>query len=105
MEIGYAFRALSIDVISEYAFGECYDLLGKEDLGRGFFEMVMKRGKAIGWFEMWPGLLRVVGWLPRGLVGMLSEGIKWTFRMEDVSTLVPFILPDFQFKNTDAVLR
>jgi hypothetical protein len=79
----HAFRAVSIDVITDYAFGDCYDLLGREDGGKSFFEMIQKRGAAIWWFVQWPAIRDFVMGLPRWVVG-LSPPIAWTFKLVEV---------------------
>lgn len=40
VDLHHTFRAISVDVITEYAFGSCYNLMDKEDLGAEFFAMV-----------------------------------------------------------------
>lgn len=38
VDLHHAFRAEAVDVISEYAFDNCYNLLDAEDFGAGFFQ-------------------------------------------------------------------
>lgn len=40
VDLHHTFRSISVDVITEYAFGACYNLMEKEDLGAEFFAMV-----------------------------------------------------------------
>ena len=47
VDIYYVFRVISVDVITDYAFGESYHLLDTIDLGYGFFEMVNGIGPTI----------------------------------------------------------
>jgi hypothetical protein len=44
VDLHHAFRAISVDVISDYAFGESYELLAREDLGREFWDLVTEVG-------------------------------------------------------------
>lgn len=37
VDLHHAFRALAVDIISEYAFDNCYNLLDKTDFGAPFF--------------------------------------------------------------------
>lgn len=39
VDLHHAFRAVSVDVISDYAFDQCYNFLDRDDLGATFFEM------------------------------------------------------------------
>lgn len=38
VDLHHAFRAVSVDVISDFAFDRCYNFLDKEDIGATFFE-------------------------------------------------------------------
>ncbi len=40
VDLHFGFRAVSVDVISDYAFGDCYNLLERADFGKYFFDMV-----------------------------------------------------------------
>src|SRR2546421_11656539 len=40
VDLHHSFRSISVDVITDYAFGESYDLMDKKDLGAEFFAMV-----------------------------------------------------------------
>jgi cytochrome P450 len=44
VDLHHAFRAISIDVVTGYAFGESYNLLDKDDIGLEFFAMVQGVG-------------------------------------------------------------
>lgn len=39
VDLHHAFRAVSVDVVSGFAFDRCYDFLDKDDIGAKFFEM------------------------------------------------------------------
>lgn len=38
VDLHHAFRAVSVDVISDFAFDRCYDFLDQQDIGAKFFE-------------------------------------------------------------------
>lgn len=38
VDLHHAFRSVSVDVISDFAFDRCYDFLDKGDIGATFFE-------------------------------------------------------------------
>jgi hypothetical protein len=40
VDLHFGFRAVGVDVITDYAFGDCYNLLEKDDFGKYFFDMV-----------------------------------------------------------------
>jgi hypothetical protein len=39
VDLHFGFRAASVDVITDYAFGDCYNLLEEEDFGKYFFDV------------------------------------------------------------------
>lgn len=51
-----AFRAVSVDVISDFAFDNCYNFLDKDDIGATFFEMARGIGPALWIFQQFPSL-------------------------------------------------
>ncbi|KAJ9659114.1 hypothetical protein H2201_007516 [Coniosporium apollinis] len=94
VDLHHAFRALSVDVISDYAFNKSYDLLDSPDLGAHFFAMARGVGPAMYVFQQFPSLqrlaMKIPPWLapmlsrPLGyVVGMQMEGVK---QIEDVRT-------------------
>lgn len=40
VDLHFGFRAVSVDIITDYAFGDCYNFLEREDFGKYFFDMV-----------------------------------------------------------------
>ena len=50
----HGFRAISVDVITDYGFNKCYDLLDKSDLGLNSFAMVQGIGPAMWIFQLIP---------------------------------------------------
>jgi hypothetical protein len=56
VDLHTAFRAVSVDVASEFAFGGCYDFLDKDDTGAYFFEMARGIGPALYVFQQFPSL-------------------------------------------------
>jgi len=47
VDLHHGFRAISVDVITDYGFNKCYDLLDEPDLGLNFFAMVQGIGPAM----------------------------------------------------------
>ncbi|OCK89514.1 benzoate 4-monooxygenase cytochrome P450 [Cenococcum geophilum 1.58] len=87
VDLHHAFRSVSVDVITDYAFDKSFDLLDSPDLGSKFFTMVRGVGPAM-WilqqFEILQDLaLKIPLWLapilsePLGhVVGLQMEGVK-----------------------------
>jgi len=67
VDLHYAFRAVSVDVITDYAFGESYKLLDAPDFGKEFFDIIRGFGPATLFFQTFPiaryVALRVPSWL------------------------------------------
>jgi hypothetical protein len=84
LDLHHAFRAISVDVITKYAFAQCYDLLDKEDIGRHFFEMVQAIGPSLWIFQQWPGLQRVALSMPPALTKALSKPIGQVLTIQEV---------------------
>lgn len=84
LDLHHAFRAISVDVITEYAFAQCYDLLDREDIGRHFFEMIQGIGPSFWIFQQWPGLQRVALSMPPALTKALSKPIGQVLTIQEV---------------------
>ncbi|KLJ05946.1 hypothetical protein EMPG_10624 [Blastomyces silverae] len=70
------FRAVSVDVITDYAFDNCYNLLEQADFGVPFFSMIRDSGTAFWFFQQFP-LLKVFAfampfWLAKLVSGSLT---------------------------------
>jgi len=67
LDLHYAFRAVSVDVITDYAFDESYKLLDAPDFGKEFFDVIRGFGPATLFFQTFPIVryvaLRVPRWL------------------------------------------
>ncbi|KAE8440479.1 hypothetical protein EG329_007445, partial [Mollisiaceae sp. DMI_Dod_QoI] len=81
LDLHHAFRAVSIDVITDYAFADCYNLLERDDIGKEFFEMIQRRGPAIWVFQQWPGLRALAMSMPKWLASAMSPPIAHTLKL------------------------
>ena len=68
VDLHYGFRAVSVDVITEYAFNDCYNLLDRDDFGYPFFAMVKGTIGAFWIFMQWPLVQYIALNLPNWLV-------------------------------------
>jgi len=71
----HTFRSISVDVITEYDFGQCYNLMDRPDLGKSFFEMVQGVGLTIWIFQQWPGLQKFALSLSPAVSSFLSPPV------------------------------
>jgi hypothetical protein len=84
VDLHHAFRAVSIDVITDYGFNKCYNLLDSPDLGRNFFLMVRGIGPALWIFQQWPEL-SVAKKLPPWMLKKMSPPLAQVLNLQEVS--------------------
>lgn len=51
VDLHHGFRALSVDIITDYAFNQCYGLLDSPDLGKHFFHIIERLGPMMWVFQ------------------------------------------------------
>lgn len=82
VDLHHAFRAVSVDVISDFAFNKSYNFLEKEDLGAYFFRMVRGVGPAMWVFQQLPNLQAAALKMPPWLAPYLSEPLGYVTSMQ-----------------------
>jgi cytochrome P450 len=82
VDLHHAFRAVSVDVASEFSFGRCYDFLDKDDTGADFFEMARGIGPALYVFQQFPSLQRLALKIPPWLAPLLSRPLGYVTSMQ-----------------------
>jgi cytochrome P450 len=78
-----AFRAVSVDVASDYAFGQSYELLNSPDLGATFFRLTRGLGPSIWMFQQFPALL-VANRLPSWIVENINDSLAQIVKLKEV---------------------
>jgi cytochrome P450 len=84
VDLHHAFRSISVDIISDYAFGESYELLARDDLGREFFEMVVGIGPTWWFFQQWPAMQTLALSLPTAVAKAMSKPLKQVLTLLEV---------------------
>lgn len=82
VDLHHAFRAVSVDVISDFAFDGCYDFLDQDDIGATFFEMSRGIGPALWVFQQFPSLQSVALTTPPWLASFLSKPLGYITSMQ-----------------------
>jgi len=82
VDLHHAFRAVSVDVISDFAFDSCYDFLDKDDMGATFFEMARGIGPALWAFQQFPSLQSLALSMPPWLAPYLSKPLGYVTAMQ-----------------------
>jgi len=68
----FAFRAISIDAITDYAYDDCYHLVEKDDLGEPFFRMIWHIISLVYIYMQFPLLQKLLFSLPKWAVPSAS---------------------------------
>ncbi|EME41071.1 hypothetical protein DOTSEDRAFT_178435 [Dothistroma septosporum NZE10] len=82
VDLHHAFRAVSLDVISDFAFDRCYNFLDKEDTGAQFFEMARGIGPALWGFQQFPSLQRLALKTPPWMAPYLSKPLGYVTNLQ-----------------------
>lgn len=83
VDLHHAFRAVSVDVITDYAFGKSYDLLDSPDLGAHFFKLTRGLGPSIWTFQQFPWLL-VLNNLPPWVLEKMNDSLAEVVNLQAV---------------------
>lgn len=84
VDLHHAFRSISVDVISDYAFGESYELLARDDPGREFFDLVAGIGLTWWFFQQWPAMQSLALSLPPAIAKAMSKPLKHVLTLLEV---------------------
>ena len=82
-DLHHGFRAVSVDVISSFAFDKSLDLLDEKDLGARWQSLITAVGPAVWVFQLIPGLQELSLALPQSLVARFSKPVRTIFQLRD----------------------
>ena len=82
-DLHHGFRAVSVDVISSFAFDKSLDLLDEKDLGARWQSLITAVGPAVWVFQLIPGLQELSSALPQPLVARFSKPLRAIFQLRD----------------------
>ncbi|EAW08477.1 cytochrome P450 [Aspergillus clavatus NRRL 1] len=87
IDLHYAYRAISIDVITDYAFNNCFNSLDKEDFGAEFFTVIRDTVPALWFFQQFSFLhdfaLNMPLWAARLCNQMLAKLMCYRADLKD----------------------
>ena len=84
VELGLAYMALTLDVISHYAFGEPYGLIEKPGFSPLWKDVVRNTMESFALVRMLPWVLVLLKALPRSMVALIDEGMAFYLGLERV---------------------
>ncbi|KAL8663690.1 MAG: hypothetical protein Q9202_003636 [Teloschistes flavicans] len=85
LDVHHGLRAVSIDVITDYAFGESYGLLDQPDLGLEFSTLVHRLGPAAWVFRQWPWLSPIVMAIPKSVIYFINKPMGFVRELQIVT--------------------
>ena len=84
VDLHHAFRSISVDVISDYAFGTSYELLSRDDLGKEFFELTGGIGPTWWVFQQWPAIQTFALFLPSSVAKKMNKPLSHILTLLEV---------------------
>jgi cytochrome P450 len=85
MDLHHGFRAVSVDVITDYALNKSYNLLESPDLGEEFANMWDGLGPTMWMFQQWPPVMTLANSMPEWMASAMSGPLKSMFQLQAVS--------------------
>ncbi|KAL5003669.1 cytochrome P450 [Aspergillus recurvatus] len=83
VNLGIALTAFAADVITEYCFGQSLGLVGKDDFGKEWIEMVNAPSELGHLVKQCPWILVVCRWAPRVFVRALVPGVALLYQIQE----------------------
>lgn len=87
VDLHNGFRAISVDVITDYAFDDCWNQLDRDDLGAWYSAMVRESSETFKLLHQFPWIMPMMNALPEWLARRLSSGVGSVFDCIKVSEL------------------
>ncbi|KAF7172649.1 hypothetical protein CNMCM5623_004799 [Aspergillus felis] len=75
IDLHYGFRAVSLDVLADYAFDDCYNCLDKEDFGVEISKMLRDIGPMVWLFQEFPSVRDLAIQTPFWLAKLVSKSL------------------------------
>jgi hypothetical protein len=85
MDLHHGFRAVSVDVITDYAFDNCYNLLDSAGLGIEFFDLIRGMVPAFWIFQQFPFTQKLSTMLPPWLLVKMSPEMALLVQLQLVN--------------------
>jgi cytochrome P450 len=88
LDLHHGFRAVSVDVITDYALNKSYNLLDSPDLGEDFANMWDGLGPTMWIFQQWPPMMTLANSMPEWMASATSSALKSMFQIQAVGDAV-----------------
>jgi hypothetical protein len=84
IDLYHGFRAISIDIMTEYALAECLNTLDHPDPGGNFFAIFRKLGPSLWLGQQWPTIHRFLLSLLLVIASAMNASIGDMLRLQEV---------------------
>lgn len=88
----HAVRAFSTDVITEYSYGHCWNMLDREDFGVWYEEAIRATQFLFIWFQTFPFLITIFDFIPEWVNVLLNPAFKDWYASIEVCILPLFLI-------------
>jgi hypothetical protein len=88
VDLHHGLRAISVDAITDYGFGNCYGLLDLDSFGTDFFATMRELGPAVWFFQQWPFLQSLALNIPPWLAKRLSKNLGSFMQLQEAQNLL-----------------
>jgi cytochrome P450 len=86
IDLHHGFRAVSVDVMTEYCYGECFNTLDHEDLGDKFNAIFRRLGPSLWIGQQWPTLHKFGLSLPAVIASAMSSAVGEVVKLQEASS-------------------
>ena len=102
IELHCGFRAVSVDVITDYALDNSYELLSQPDFGNGFFDLLLWSAVISPFFRQFPVFYRASLAMPVWLAKLVSESLSQLLTYQEVCIFPsgPILILNGDFSRT-----
>ena len=90
IDLHHGFRAISVDVITDYSFDNSYGFLDREDFGVQFFNMIRDFGPAFWFFQQFPAVQPIALSTPFWMAKLTSGALTRMMLHHEVCLIIFF---------------
>jgi hypothetical protein len=88
LDIGNAFAALTMDIITEYCFAKSYGCLDRPDLGAEWPKVISAISAQSALNKQFPSVLKIFKMMPESLVGKLNPDMILLISFQKAWTII-----------------
>ena len=101
MDIGNAYAALTLDIITEYAFAKSYECLGRPDFAAEWPKLIQATSAQSALNKQFPSILKIMKMMPESLVEKLNPEMMLLINFQKVWTIISLRIMAIQQTHED----